>query len=122
MSHVSNTALFQLTGYDLHHIDRKDKRGGGVAIYVCNTLKYSVSNDMGFAMTNVLECITIKVSVPNKKIVLISCMYRQPDSSVEVLCDTLEKLYRHKRCNVYLCGDFNLNLLNCEHSNHVHDF
>ncbi len=34
---------FKIEGYELFHEDRKGRRGGGVAIYVKNTLRLTVS-------------------------------------------------------------------------------
>ena len=50
---------FELEGYELRYINRQNKGGGGVALYVDNTLKCKVMNYMSTVIDNVLECITI---------------------------------------------------------------
>ncbi len=37
---------FKIEGYELFHEDRKGRRGGGVGIYVKNTLRFTVNNSV----------------------------------------------------------------------------
>ncbi len=52
---------FELDGYELNYINRKNKSGGGVAIYVDKDLNYRVVGNMSTAVDNLFECITIEI-------------------------------------------------------------
>ena len=93
----SNTDLsfFQLDGYDMYHLDRGNKNGGGVAIYIQNTLRHSIINHMTYAIDDVLEFLSVDVLLHNFFFV-ISCLYKHPTCTINELVGNLEKLYRNK--------------------------
>lgn len=92
LSLISNTELCYLPGYDLCHKDRKNKRGGGVALYIKTSLKYKVVDRLSIVEDDGLECISIDICLHNKKNVIVSCLYRQPGSSIRIMNDTLENV------------------------------
>ena len=49
-----------------YHLDRGNKNGGGVAIYIQNTLKHSIINHMTYAIDDVLECLSVEVLLHKK--------------------------------------------------------
>ena len=53
---------------------------------------------------------------------IVACLYRQPDSSTDDLINNIETLFRNKQRNIYLCGDFNINLFNYNSNNQVNNF
>ena len=62
-------------------------------------------------------------STPN---IIIGCYYRHPKKTsngmfIEKLTDTLSKP-RNANKHILICGDFNYNLLNCEHKNYICNF
>ena len=54
----------------MYHLDRGNKNGCGVAIYIQNTLKHSIINYMTYAIDDVLECLSVEVLLHNKNIVI----------------------------------------------------
>ena len=65
-----------------HEIFRKDrdKNGGGVAIYVRSNIKCKIREDFG----DDLESISVELDVPYVKPILVTTLYRPPDSRVEL--------------------------------------
>ena len=63
----------------MYHLDRGNKNGGGVAIYIQNTL--IIINHMTYAIDDVLECLSVEVLLHKKKIV-ISCLYKHPTCTI----------------------------------------
>ena len=63
-----------IPGYELFHQDRIDKRGGGVAILISNTLRCQVRNDLSSKLKE-SECITVDISLKNGDSYLLSSMY-----------------------------------------------
>ena len=65
---------------------------------------------MTYAKEDALECLSVDVLL-HKKIVAL-CLYEHPTCTIDEMVGNLQKLYRNKQCDIYLCGDFNLNILN----------
>lgn len=118
----SNPPLYELKGYDVYHVDRKHKRSGGVAIYITSNIRYKVIDKMCTTIDDVLECISVELCMENKKNVIVSCLYRQSGSSIDNVTNFIEKTYRHKKCDINLCGDFNVSLFNYDHGSGTKDF
>ena len=86
-------------------------------------LNFRVIEDMSTVVNNILECITIEMCKENKKNVIISCIYRTPGSSVELFTDWMEEVFTkisHK--TIFICGDFNIDLLNPNKHKMTDDF
>lgn len=105
-------------GYEFIHMDRQNKGGGGVAFFVDCTLKFNVVENMSVALDNLFECITIEIdNGNNKNIIIMSCIYRTPRSSIDLFSDQMEELLaRRTHKTIFICGHFNIDLLNS--SNH----
>lgn len=103
---------FELNGYELNYINRIGKRGGGVALYIKNSLKYKVVECMSTTIDNLMDCITVEICMEKQKNVIVSCVYRAPDSSIEAFKDSMEVLFAKTQKVTFICGDFNIDLLN----------
>ena len=101
-----------------------NKNGGGVALYISNRLKFKVVSEATTSIDDTLECISVEIIFNNSKNIIVSCLYRQPGSSIDVCIETIHTLFNilSKRKNVYFCGDFNINLLNHETHKGTRDF
>ena len=96
-----------ITGYHPPlRLDREDKGGGGVAIYVKESLYYKHRPDLHVPG---LEALWIEADI-NRETMLIGCFYRSPTEPVSY-CDLIDESIRlalrtpHK---VFVLGDFNL--------------
>ena len=58
-----NLDLFNKVGYDLCSKIMQNKRGGGVAMYVRNDIRFEVLDNISCSIGNVLECICVKLYV-----------------------------------------------------------
>lgn len=104
---------FELKGYEVYWINEKNKNGGRVAMFVDKNLNYKVVDSISTVIDNVLECITIEICTQKKKNVIISCLYRAPGSSMEVFKDWIEERFsKINQRDAFICGDFNIDLLN----------
>lgn len=62
---------------------------------------------------NEIEMITVEIMSKTAKNILVSCVYRQPESCVASFTDKItESLERTKNTKQIICGDFNINLEN----------
>ena len=115
---------FEIEGYEFNYLNRKNKRGGGVAIYVDSRLRYKIIENMTTAIDDVCECITIEIIMgKTMKNVYVSCVYRAPENNIECFNRAMEQLFTKTGQKVcYIAGDTNLNLLNAGKSKPIEEF
>ena len=95
---------------------------GGVLLYVNKkNPNFKPRPDLNIYSPKMLESSFIEIINPNKCNTLIGVLYRHPSLDVDIfnsdyIRPLVTKLSLEKNKNVYLCGDFNINLLNL--SNH----
>ena len=126
---------FNIPGY--HEIifkERKDKKGGGVAIYVHSSLKFSVIEEYSFFNEMILESLFIEVEFSNKKKLIIGNYYRSPSRGLNNISPIQQMEFFQESFNAtlnsisdknqkaILCGDFNLNLLNYDNHDATREF
>ena len=56
-----------------------------------------------------------KYTCIKKKSIIVTCIYRQPDSKIEACIDIIESFFSDKKSDIYLCEDLSINLLNYYH-------
>ena len=81
---ISDPSLFKIPNY--HEIifkDRKKFKGGGIAIFVHKSLKFSIIEEYSLFHEMIIESLFIEVEFKNKKKVLIGNYYRSPSRGVE---------------------------------------
>lgn len=103
-----------LNGYDVIYRNRNNKKGGGVAIYVNVSIEFKVIQTMSMVIDDVLECITVELRIGNMKNIIVSCIYRAPGTNIDMFTDQLEsmiKTVRNTNKTIFICGDFNIDLL-----------
>ena len=101
-------------GYEVIHRNRKNKKCGGVAIYVNISIEFKVLQTMFVVIGDILECITLELSITNRTNIIVSCIYRAPGTSVDIFTDQLELLIttlKNTSKTIFLCGYFNIDLL-----------
>ena len=113
-----------LPGYRFFHNDRKNKRGGGVGIFVFDGLANNakIEKNECFFEEEIFESITLKIPdfpfKSSKKNLIVLTLYRQPGQEnlnkfLEILEKWLEK-YDKRSNEIIITGDFNLDLLKYE--------
>lgn len=109
--------ILQLDGYKkVANFCRKRKKCGGVVIYVKNTIDCNEIQWISeMSIESHFECCGIVITGLN---FLIVCVYRSPNSNLEIFLNKLEYLLykitirpRNRFKSVFILGDFNVNLL-----------
>lgn len=112
-----NDNIFAIPGYVFESSSRLLKAGGGVGLYICDQLKYRHIPDLTF-VTETLECIFVEILVENRKNLIIGCIYRPPNSDINMFNEKLQNILEHncfqKNKKIFIMGDFNINLLQLE--------
>ena len=100
-----------------------DKTGGGVALYINEALQTNYLPNKSKCIDNCAEIVTVEVTLATGKKVLVSCVYRAPNINVDILSDFfLEILRNNRNKTIYLCGDFNIDLLQSDKNNSISNF
>ena len=107
--------LYKLQDYNMFSTYR-NRYGGGVAIYISS--KYQSTKISEFSVLEpFLESLGIEAKFMGK-VYLFICIYRPPQGSINNFCTALNEILHQSKSNnysdVFVFGDFNLNLLQHE--------
>jgi hypothetical protein len=119
-----NVDLYLLEGYCVEFNHRKfNKRGGGIAIYTRNHIKYKLCNDLCISDENFMESLCLELMFHNKLTIKIIGIYKAPLIKMKDFNDKLELFLDNTNASkTYIIGDFNIDLLTHQIDNHVKDF
>ena len=118
---------YQILGYNSEHLCRQSKRGGGVSIFIKDSIKYKRRNDLDI-INESIEAIFIEIpkdEFNTRKNLIIAVIYRPPNSNLQNFMDAMKNsmniLKSSKFLNFFL-GDYNLDLLSYSLHNPTADF
>ena len=77
---------FNINGYDVYHTTRKNKIGGGVALYVKQELECKFLSYKASVVDDLFECCTIEMLLSGHRNIIVS--YRCPGSNTDILLNT----------------------------------
>ena len=81
-----------------------------------------ILDNISCSIDNVLECICVKLYLSLKRSIIVSCLHRLPGSTINTTIDFIAKNFSGRKCDLYICGDFNVNLLNYDNHNDTQFF
>ena len=114
-----------LEGYRLEKTPT-DTFFGGVAIYIKKSFTCSVRKELSISDKNVAESIFLEIERKNQKNIIVGCIYRHHGDlkkfNKSFLSNILKRLLKHKNKTIFLCGDFNANLLAAEEHSETETF
>ena len=93
------------------------RAGGGVCIFTHESIDFKERKDLSISK-NDNEVLSIEITNKTKNVIL-SSVYRPPDSSLRELKSSLKPIfdnYRRNSKDLYLVGNFNINLLDYENN------
>ena len=73
---------------------------------------------------NVLECVTVDINFEKQKHASMTCVYRAPGHNISTFCDNIVPIIDdgHRNGKKFVCGDFNINILQHESDDSVRQF
>ena len=119
------SSSYSIDGYSSFQWSRLNKTGGGVAHYINETLQPNYLPNKSKCIDNCAEIATVEVTLATGKKVLVSYVYRAPNTNVDILSDFFLDILRNNRNKtIYLCGDFNIDLLHwqSDNNNYISNF
>ena len=113
-----------IDGYKTPFVQGSKFNKGGVAIYTKDDLNVFERDDLK-KIDDCFEVIWVEINVEKAKNIICGCVYRHPNSDIQVLENYINKCLtkiskENKEC--YLSGDFNIDLLKYDSSNKHRDF
>ena len=118
----------EIAGYNEFEFEPTGTSHGGVGFYIKNGLDYVVRNDLKLNSPGNFEAIFIEIIIPDRKNLIVGCIYRHPSSSISLhsfVSDHLEpvivKISKEKK-ECALMGDFNVDLLKTTGNNAASEF
>ena len=117
-------AIFNLSNHQIINLYRKNGGArGGVCIFIHELIDFKERKHLSISK-NDSEILSIKITTKTKNIIL-SSVYRPPDSSLKELKNSLKPVFDNIRRNnkdFYLVGYFNINVLEYENNVKVKNF
>ena len=101
-------------------VQRSDKSGGGVALYIKEALDSTFRDNLSGPKPG-YESIFVEIAGRNKKVV-VGCVYRAPNYDSTSFMENFElqlQILNRENKDVNIMGDFNLNLLNYDNDDKV---
>ena len=103
----------EIPGYTLIHEDRKNKKGGGVGIYINKKLKFNQLDEISCLSA---ECCGIELLIGTKRLILVS-LYRPPNGAVATFNKSFKQMvdvWRRVHKHIIIGTDHNLDFLKTE--------
>ena len=115
MKKTSLTSNISLNNYSFE-CTPTESTAGGTLLYIANHLSYKSCNDLNLYKTNQLESTFIEILNSKKSNIFVGCLYKHPvmdntDFNKNYLNPILDKISKENK-QVFLLGDFNIDLLN----------
>ena len=114
-----------MQGYDLYHTPTNISKGG-CCIYVNSSFDVFERDDLK-VQNNHFQSTWCEVKNKKSKNIIFGCIYRSPNKSHDVadflghLDSILKKISKEKK-EIYICGDFNIDLLKIDKGSFYLDF
>ena len=108
----SSDTICKFDGYVGYHVYRENRRGGGVSIYIRDSIAVTPISEWSF-VSNCVEINTVDVLLDNVKYRIIG-IYRPPDGSILEMLESIDVFFNAVRSlkNVVVLGDLNVDIVN----------
>ena len=93
-----------------------ESNAGGALLYINRKHSYKIQKDLKLYKPHKIESVFIEVIMPKRTKIIVRYIYRHPDNNTDdfntnYLRPFLQKLSKELSKNVFLLGDFNIDLL-----------
>ena len=88
---------YSIDGYISFQCSIFNKTGGGVALYINETLQPNYLPNNSKCFDNGVEIVAVEVTLASGKKVLVSCVHGAPNTNVDILSDFIIAILRNNR-------------------------
>ena len=116
-----------INGYNCYHTPSESTKGGAM-LYIQNEITCKPRHDLNSIAykSKELESVFVEVITPGQKNTIIGCIYRHPCMDLEEFNDEILNLLMEQICkegkNIFLLGDFNVDLMNTQFDDQTSQF
>ena len=112
MNNGDDFSLFKLPGYAVYNVNRQHKKGGATALFIRNEIQHSYLDGLSYSIEDCFEVVTIQINVKHGQDMVVACLYKPPNVRINAFLEHFtEYLHKIKNKKVFICGDFNIDLL-----------
>ena len=129
LKHTDNVTMFNLTGYEMVHQAGRCCAHGGLIIYIHNELEHTVLSEINTSSTGwEYLCVQVRGRKQGSKTYTLCNTYRTPCEIVENMnifnreFSLLLSCMKATKHSCYVCGDYNIDLLNVKTNNHYCEY
>ena len=119
-----NNSNLILPNYDSIHLGRKDKRGGGICVFISKELSFKQRKEFSISDEN-SELISIEIINKRCKNIIVNTCYRPPNAKITPfkihITSIFQRLSKENK-KVFFIGDFNMNSLDYTTNDKVRKF
>ena len=119
-----NNSNFNLTNYRAIHLGRKEKRGGGVCVFVHEQYMFKTRKDLSIS-NDENEHLCIEIINKQRKNIIVNTCYRPPGSKVKPfkkhVASVFNQVKRENKKKIFV-GDLNINSLDYSSNSVVRNF
>ena len=104
---------YDLPNYTSSHQNGSDRNGRGVSVYIHNSVNFKTRPDLSFNCEDI-ESLTLEIISEKARNTAVSDLYRPPNGNSKHFENFSKNFFfntKNSNKNVYIAGDFNLNLL-----------
>ena len=104
---TNKNSLFDLENYNSVHKTKKNKKGGGICIYIHKIIHFKVRNDVDL-FNDEIETASVEIVNNNLKDFIITEIYCPPKGNIKFFKDYCKELLSKKKTsskNVFIVGD-----------------
>ena len=112
---------YDLSNYTSIDQKRSDRKGGGVSIYIRNSLNFISRPDLSINCDDI-ESLNLEIISDNTRNTLVNVLYQPPNGQFETFESFLTNFLvktKNSNKNIHIAGDFNLNLLDHDNNKKV---
>ena len=109
--------MFNIESYQILRSDRGHGKGGSVALYTHNDITVKLRPDLS---VDGIENLFIEMLNEEVKNIVVGIIYRPPNRSIDTFFDKFDEcldIVSQENKEIYLMGDFNINLLKTDNNN-----
>ena len=93
-----------------------ESNAGGAVLYINRKHSYKIRKDLKLYKPHKIESVFVEVIMPRRTNIFVGCSYRHPDNNIDefntnYLRPLVQKLSKESSKNIFLLGDFNIDLL-----------
>ena len=106
------------------HQTRKNRRGGGLCIFLLESLSYKVRDDIT-VNSSAIECLCVEIFNKNSKSIVLNLAYRPPNDDPNEIENHFKNILSKREITnkkLVLAGDLNINVLDFNETKMVQNF